>query len=157
MTKLSPPAKDDGSPVDAGDQRHAEVDVGMFGDQRADGEGAEALLADLAVGEGQEVRAVVAGGTRRHEVLLDHVAVDIDGLAHLRRVERRRLAVGRQDVGAGAPDERREGEDHAAAAAAAGEVEAVGVVTERADLLGIGGRFRPRSSAPFPGSRPAFL
>src|SRR6266481_4975902 len=101
--------------------------------QRADCEGAEALLPDLAVGEAQEVRSIVARCPSWHQILLDHVTVYADGLAHFRRIECRLLAVGRKDVDTRAPDQRRKGEDHAAATAAAREIESIGVVAELAD------------------------
>ena len=137
-TKLSPPAKDDQPPSLPGRKVTPKSISGYCVFERADGEGAGRRDADLAGGEGgEEVGAGVGLRACRHQALLDHRAVEVDRAAQLRAVERRLRAVLGQDVAARGPDQRREGED-VAAAASAGEVEALDVAAERVDLLGVG-------------------
>ena len=81
-------------------------------------------------------------GPGRYELLLDHAAIEIDRASQLRAVEGGLRAVLGEDVATGRPDQRREGED-VAAAAIAGEIEALDVAAQRIDLGRVRLDFRP--------------
>ena len=133
MAISSPPANDELEPSLPGIGADAEVDLRVL--ERADREGAERRHPDLAARERRGLEAaVVRLDLRRHHVRLPHLAVERERVRDLGGVERRAGSVLRDDVAPAGPDVRGELED-VAAAAGAGEREAVGVGADRPDLL----------------------
>src|SRR5689334_7129312 len=124
---------------------YSKINIGKLLFQGANRKRSSSLYADFAGTEGgEEVRARIRFGRRRHITSSPHAMVEREGiLEHRIRRNSRLCAIRVQDVAATGPDIGHEGEDIASSARAR-EVEAVGIRPQRPDLGGVLLNLSPR-------------